>query len=117
MGAACAQTSCGQYVIKQKALKEMNTKGIYTPEQITDSVDKFWNKYAESADASTVNKEACKNIVSSCVNKLGKLGSGHKFNEDKFASSYKKVDFMGAEKNVKAIVIGLVTYLVKTDDK
>ena len=41
----------------------MNTKGIYTPEQITDSVDKFWNKYAESSDASTVNKEACKNIV------------------------------------------------------
>ena len=57
MGAACAQTSCGQYIIKQKALREMSSKGIYTPEQITDSVDKHWAKHAESEDASTVNKE------------------------------------------------------------
>ena len=117
MGQACAQTSCGQYIIKMKALKEMNTKGIYTPEQISDNVDKYWNKYASSSDASTVNKQECKNIVEATVNALGRLGSGHKFDEEKFASAYKKVDFMGAEKNLKAVVIGLVTTLSKPDDK
>ena len=95
----------------------MNKKGIYTPEQITDSVDKYWKKYASSADASTVNKEECQNIVEANVNALGKKGSKHYFNEEKFTSSYKKVDFMGAEKNLKAVVIGLVTTLSKPDDK
>ena len=36
MGAACAQTSCGQSFIKWKALKEMNKKGIYSPDQISE---------------------------------------------------------------------------------
>ena len=89
----------------------MNAKGVFTPEQISDTVDKNWAKYASAADASTVNKEECKNIVKASVNSLGKLGSKHWFDDDKFASSYKKVDFMGAEKNFKAVVIGLVTTL------
>ena len=95
----------------------MNTKGIFTPEQITDSVDKYWNKYASAPDASTVNKAECKSIVEATVNALGKKGSKHYFNEDKFTSAYKKVDFMGVEKNLKAVVIGLVTTLSKPDDK
>ena len=65
----------------------------------------------------TVNKAECKSIVEATVNALGKLGSKHYFDEDKFTSAYKKVDFMGAEKNVKAVVIGLVTSLAKPDDK
>ena len=95
----------------------MNTKGIYTPEQISDSVDKYWAKYASSADANTVNKAECKSIVEATVNALGGLGSKHYFDETKFNSAYKKVDFMGAEKNFKAVVIGLVTTLSKPDDK
>ena len=95
----------------------MNTKGIFTPEQISDSVNKHWKKYASEPDASTVNKAECKSIVEATVNALGRLGSGHKFNEDKFTSAYKKVDFMGAEKNFKAVVLGLVTTLAKPDDK
>tara|TARA_B110000238_G_C15763820_1_gene284575 strand:+ start:127 stop:414 length:288 start_codon:yes stop_codon:yes gene_type:complete len=95
----------------------MNTKGIFTPEQISDSVNKYWKKYAAEADASTVNKAECKSIVEATVNALGRLGSGHKFNEEKFTSAYKKVDFMGAEKNFKAVVLGLVTTLAKPDDK
>ena len=89
----------------------MNSKGVFTPEQISDTVDKNWNKYASASDASTVNKEECTNIVKASVNALGKLGSKHWFDETKFASSYKKVDFMGAEKNLKAVVMGLVTTL------
>ena len=79
-----------------KALKEMNAKGIYTPEQITELVDKNWKKFASEPDASTVNKEEAKNIAKACVNALGKKGSKVEFDEDKFDSSYKKVDFMGA---------------------
>ena len=89
----------------------MNTKGVFTPGQISDTVDKNWAKYAAEPDASTVNKEQCLSIVKASVNTLGKLGSRHWFNEEKFLSSYKKVDFMGAEKNLKAVVIGLVTTL------
>ena len=100
-----------------KALKEMNSKGIYTPEQISDNVDKYWNKYASSPDATTVNKAECKDIVENTVNALGRLGSGKTFDEDAFTKAYKKVDFMGAEKNLKAVVIGLVTALSKPDDK
>ena len=43
MGASCANTSCGRAYIEWKALKEMNEKGIYTPEQISGVVDKFWS--------------------------------------------------------------------------
>ena len=80
--------------MKMKALKEMNSKGIYTPEQISDSVDKYWKKYAKEPDAMTVNKAECKSIVEACVNALGRLGSGNTFKEDKFNSVYKKADFI-----------------------
>ena len=59
-----------------KALKEMNSKGIYTPEQISDIVTLNWKKFASSPEANTVNKAECKSIVESAVNSLGKLGSG-----------------------------------------
>ena len=61
MGAACAQTTCGQKVIKWKALREMNAKGVYTPEQLSDNTDYYWNKVA--GDETTVDKEQCKQIV------------------------------------------------------
>ena len=110
--------SARQNVIK--ALKEINLKNlncIYTPEQISDAVDKNWGKFASAPDAMTVNKEECKSIVESTVNGLGKIGSKHIFNEEKFTVAYKKVDSTGAEKNVKAVVIGLVTALHGPDEK
>ena len=62
----------------------------------------------------TVNKETCKNIVRDCVNYLGGIGSGKKFDEEEWASLYKKSDPMGLEKNFKAVVIGQVTAIVCT---
>ena len=40
MGTMCAQSSCGKKYISWKALKEMNARGVYTPEQIQEQVDK-----------------------------------------------------------------------------
>ena len=36
MGAYCVQNSCAQDMIKWKKLKDMNKKGVYTPEQIEE---------------------------------------------------------------------------------
>ena len=62
----------------------------------------------------TVNKETCKAIVSETVNYLGGIGSGKKFDEDEWASLYKKSDPMGLEKNFKAVVIGQVSAMICT---
>ena len=110
MGAQCAQTSCGQAIIKWKALKEMNSKGVYTPEQISDNTDYYWNKVVGS-DASTCDHDQCKEIVKKTVNYLGSLGSGKKFDEDSFEKGYKATDPLGLGKNLKAVVIGHVTKL------
>ena len=87
------------------------------PEQISDNVDHYWAATTD-ADAYTVNKEQsqkfilkCKEIVENTVNYLGTLGSKKKFDEEAFNASYKKVDPFGLGKNLKAVVIGLVTTL------
>ena len=64
-----------------------------------------------------MNKEECTNIVKASLNSLGKLGSKQWFEEESFNKAYKKVDFMGAQKNLKVVVIGLVTSLSKPTDK
>ena len=86
----------------------MNKKGVYTPEQVDENTTYFWNKVV-GADASVSNKEECKKIVQKTVNYLGSLGSGKKFSEDEFNSTYKKGDPLGLEKNVKAVVTVMVT--------
>merc|ERR1719263_310356 len=62
----------------------------------------------------TVNKETCKSVVQDTVNHLGSIGSGKKFDEDEWASLYKKSDPRGLEKNFKAVVIGQVTAIICT---
>ena len=86
----------------------MNTKGVYTPEQLSDNTTYYWNKVV-GEDESTCDKEQCKQIVKKTVNYLGSLGSGKKFTDEDFESVYKKGDPLGLEKNVKAVVMVMIT--------
>ena len=86
----------------------MNTKGVYTPEQLSDNTTYYWNKFV-GEDESTCDKEQCKQIVKKTVNYLGSLGSGKKFTDEDFESVYKKGDPLGLEKNVKAVVMVMIT--------
>ena len=109
----CAQTSCGQAVIKWKLLKDANKKGIYKPDQITENLDYYWKKHNPD-DNSTVNKETAKKITRDTVNYLGSIGSGKKFEESEWEPLYKKGDFVGLEKNLKAVVMVQVTAMICT---
>ena len=112
----CANTSCGQAFIKNKALREMNKKGIYTPEQIDDKVDKYWIKY--NPDMTTlIKKDQCTEIIQACVNDLGKIGDGMQYDEAKFLKVYKKFDAWGSQKIQKAMVVGMLTQLVTDNAK
>ena len=51
----------------------MNKKGIYSPEQINDTVDKNWDSVNPDGDT-IVNKEKCKEMVENAVNHLWSLG-------------------------------------------
>ena len=53
----------------------MNAKGVYTPEQLQDYVDKSWEKF-NPEDSAIVDKEVCKNICEKAVNGLGAIGDG-----------------------------------------
>ena len=86
----------------------MNSKGVYTPEQLSDNTDYYWNKVVGD-EKSTCNKDECKEIVKKTVNYLGSLGSGKKFTDDDFASVYKKGDPMGLGMNMKAVVMVMIT--------
>ena len=77
MGAMCANTACGKKLVEWKALREMNKKGIFTPEQVNDEVEKNWN--SEVGDGTFANKEQASTIAENTVNVLGNLGSGKKF--------------------------------------
>ena len=61
--------------MKWQALKEMNKKGIYAPDQINEAVDTNWDSVNPDGDT-IVNKEKCKEMVENSVNHLGKLGDG-----------------------------------------
>ena len=52
----CAQTSCGVKYINWKVLIEMNKRGVYTPEQIVEHVDKAWEKVNKN-DLSIIDKK------------------------------------------------------------
>ena len=108
MGAACAQTSCGQSFIKWKALREMNQKGIYSPDQISEQVDSAWASF-NTDDSTTVDKETAQKIAEQCVNNLGSMGDGKTFDEEEFNSAYKMTDPLGLGKNLKGVLNILVT--------
>ena len=84
MGAACAQTSCGKAIMEWKALKELNKKGIYPPNQIEKEVESSWNK-SVGKDETLADKEQAKMIATKVVNTLGAAGNGIKFEEDNFS--------------------------------
>ena len=38
----CADSNCGKNVIRKKAIKDMNKRGVYPPNQIEEKVSKNW---------------------------------------------------------------------------
>ena len=109
----CAQTACGKKYAEFSALKEMNKKGVYTPEQIEGVVEKQWKKH-NGEDNTFVNKDTCKIMVEESVNALGKLGDGQTFDESLFEKAYNNFNKWGSkDKIVKQMVIGMTTYMVQ----
>ena len=106
----CATTSCGKAYIKWKAVKEMNARGVYTPEQVQDTVQSNWDAIVKEG-ASTISKDECKKVTEDSVNYLASLGAGNKFDAAAFESKKK---FAGIILNVvkKEQIIVLVTTLV-----
>ena len=43
MGSMCESTSCGQRLAQAKKLRELNSNGVYTPEQVDESLTKYWH--------------------------------------------------------------------------
>ena len=107
----CANTSCGQAFIKWKALKEMNAKGVYTPEQLQEYVDNAWDKHNPDGDTFT-NKEKCKLMCEQAVNGLGSIGDGYKLNDNAYSKGYSAVDKMGFGKIAKPMVLAMVTKII-----
>ena len=91
----------------------MNKKGVYTPDQVTEIVDKKWKKY-NTDDSSFVNKETTEKVVRDCVNYLGGIGDGKKFEDEEFTKAYKKVDPLGLQKVAKLMCVGVVTSMVSS---
>ena len=113
MGTWCATTSCGKAYIEWKTVKAMNAKGIYTPSQITDTVQGHWDSVA--GGNSTISLEQCKKVTENSINDLGSIGDGQKFDEAQYESQKK---FVGIILNLvkKEQIDALVTKLTaKTD--
>ena len=89
----------------------MNKQGVYSPEQINDTVDINWDK-VNPENNTIVNKEKCQEMVEAAVNHLGGLGDGKQYDQDVFNKAYKKVDGWGTQKILKPMVIGIVTTMV-----
>ena len=97
----------------------MNKKGVYTPVQISQLVDKYWDKLDQQSDATnqnkqklSVNKNECREITESVVNDLGKIGNGIKFDEDLYKECLTQVDYWGTKKITKQYITNLVTKMV-----
>ena len=92
--AACAQTPCGEAYMEWKALKELNMKGIYPPNQIQKTEESEW-KSIVGKNESTCNKEQAQEICTEVINSLGSGGNGITFDEDEFEKQYNKIDMLG----------------------
>ena len=89
----------------------MNSRGVYTPEQVSENTEYYWNRYAESG-ASTVDKATAAKIVKATVNYLGGIGSGARYSEENFESKYKVADPLGMEKNLQTVLCVMITSLI-----
>ena len=92
----------------------MNKKGVYTPEQISDNTDYYWNKHNSAGDT-TVDKETAKKIIKDTCDYLSGIGSGKKWDDDEFESCYKGADPFGLGKNLKAVVVGIITKMSSSE--
>ena len=50
MGQFCYKSACCQQYLGWKALRDMNKKGVYTPVQISEHIDKYWDKLDIQSD-------------------------------------------------------------------
>ena len=92
--ACCCGCCSGRSYPQWAALREMNKKGVYTPDQVREATQKAWINYNPGAEVS-VNKETSRFICRDAVNELGKKGDGQKHNEKLFEESYTKFDKLG----------------------
>ena len=110
-----ANTSCGKWYIEWRALKELNARGIFTPEQISNTCDKNWE--AINPDGSVViNKDQCQQGVMDAVNYLGSIGDGLVFNEEEYNNAYKTFDMIGLGKITKIQFNGIISKMVVKDE-
>ena len=65
----------------------MNFRGVYTPQQVIDNTDYYWNKHNSSGET-FVNYETTYKIVKDTVNYLGSLGNGQRFSIIEFDKIY-----------------------------
>ena len=113
---ACAQTPCGEAYMEWKALKELNMKGIYPPNQIQKAEEEQWKSVVGKGD-STCNKEQAQEICTSVVNSLGESGNGIKFDQASFETQYDKIDMLGLGTILEAQVIVIITCMMAPSDK
>ena len=85
----------------------MNSRGVYTPEQINSAVEKYWKSY--SGGDTTIDKERCKKVVKKSVSSIGTLGNGVSMSNDEFDKVYKSVDKMGLGKILQPMCLAMVT--------
>ena len=104
---ACSQTSCGKAAIEYGLLREMNKRGVYTPEQINSAVEKYWKSYSNGD--TFIDKDRCRKVVKKSVGAIGTLGNGMSMNETQFEGVYKAIDKMGLGKIAQAMCLAMVT--------
>lgn len=61
----------------------MNSRGVYTPDQINEQCEKWWAQI-NTEETTFVKKDKCQLMVEGAVNTLGKIGDGQTFDEALF---------------------------------
>ena len=93
-----------------KAVTEMNLKGIFTPGQISDSVQKFWDEAPKSKDGQFVDKVTCQKIVHDTIDSI----NSKVWDDNEYQKQYKKFDPLGQGQIIQPIVIAITTVMINT---
>ena len=113
MGSTCGTNGCSMMFKERQFIKEQNKKGIYPPQQIQKYVEKNWNSVI--GNYAYGNKDQVKKVSTLTINQLGQLGNGTKFDEKKFNKQYKYIDPYKNEKNIREVVIGMITKILAAE--
>ena len=103
----CTSSSCCSKLTVSRKVREMNKKGIYTPDQINQACDTQW-LIINPEENTIVNMEQCRKICEKSVNHLGAIGNGRKFSKKVFLKFYKKYDTWGTQKILKPMIYNMV---------